>query len=184
MRAREPAMSGAIVKLNEGVSGAGNAFVDLAGLAPAGSAAEAGGGRATGAGDAAGEPRRAVRRLRREARRARRHRRAARDRRRGAQPSVQLRVLPGGDVELLSTHDQLLGGPGGQSYLGAKFPADFAYARSISAEARTVGARLAQGGGARPVRHRLRRRPAGRRGLGRRSRSRSTCARAARRTRS
>ncbi len=61
-------------------------------------------------------------------------------------PSVQLRVLPGGDVELLSTHDQLLGGPSGQSYLGAKFPADFAYARSISAEARTVGARLAKEG--------------------------------------
>ncbi len=62
MRAREPAMRGAIVKLNEGVSGAGNAFVDLAGLAPAGSAAEAGEVRATGAGDAAGEPRRAARR--------------------------------------------------------------------------------------------------------------------------
>src|SRR4029453_18186634 len=61
-------------------------------------------------------------------------------------PSVQLRVTPLGEVELLSTHDQLLGGPSGQSYLGAKFPADFAYARSISAEARTVGARLAKEG--------------------------------------
>ena len=34
-----------------------------------------------------------------------------------------------GEVEILSTHDQLLGGPSGQSYLGCRFPADFAYAR-------------------------------------------------------
>jgi PGM1 C-terminal domain/ATP-grasp domain len=61
-------------------------------------------------------------------------------------PSVQLRVLPGGKVELLSTHDQLLGGPSGQSYLGCRFPADFAYARSISHEAMKVGERLAREG--------------------------------------
>ena len=59
---------------------------------------------------------------------------------------MQLRVVPSGAVELLSTHDQLLGGPSGQSYLGARFPADFAYARAISAEARTIGARLAKEG--------------------------------------
>jgi hypothetical protein len=61
-------------------------------------------------------------------------------------PSVQLRVLPGGLVELLSTHDQLLGGPSGQSYLGCRFPADFAYARAISADAVAVGERLAREG--------------------------------------
>jgi hypothetical protein len=49
-------------------------------------------------------------------------------------------------VELLSTHDQLLGGPSGQSYLGAKFPADSAYARTIAAEAEKIGARLAREG--------------------------------------
>ena len=37
-------------------------------------------------------------------------------------PSVQLRVTPLGEVELLSTHDQLLGGPSGQSYLGLPLP--------------------------------------------------------------
>jgi hypothetical protein len=58
-------------------------------------------------------------------------------------PSVQLRVTPTGDVELLSTHDQLLGGPSGQSYLGCRFPADFGYARAITREAEKVGARLA-----------------------------------------
>jgi len=61
-------------------------------------------------------------------------------------PSVQLRVLPTGVVELLSTHDQLLGGPSGQSYLGCRFPADFGYARAISADATTIGARLAREG--------------------------------------
>jgi len=55
-------------------------------------------------------------------------------------------VIPGGKVELLSTHDQLLGGPSGQSYLGCRFPADFAYARAISDEATVIGERLAREG--------------------------------------
>lgn len=38
-------------------------------------------------------------------------------------PSVQLRVAPGGLVELVSTHDQILGGPDDQVYLGCRFPA-------------------------------------------------------------
>ena len=61
-------------------------------------------------------------------------------------PSVQLRVLPGGTVELLSTHDQLLGGPSGQSYLGCVFPADPAYARLITEPAMAIGERLADKG--------------------------------------
>jgi PGM1 C-terminal domain len=146
MRAREPTMRGAIVKLNEGVSGAGNAFVDLAGMAPAGSVAEV------------AEVAQRVQAMRLESPDVPHDAYVAKLAERGGiveqhvsgaevrSPSVQLRVLPGGDVELLSTHDQLLGGPSGQSYLGAKFPADFAYARSISAEARTVGARLAKEG--------------------------------------
>lgn len=61
-------------------------------------------------------------------------------------PSVQLRVTPLGEVEILSTHDQMLGGPSGQSYLGCRFPADFAYARMITIEAAKVGERLAHEG--------------------------------------
>src|SRR3954462_6788385 len=61
-------------------------------------------------------------------------------------PSVQLRVTPLGEVELLSTHDQLLGGPSGQSYLGCRFPGDFGYARAITAEAAKIGAQLAAEG--------------------------------------
>ena len=61
-------------------------------------------------------------------------------------PSVQLRVTPLGKVELLSTHDQLLGGQTGQSYLGCVFPADTAYAPLITREAAKVGRRLAREG--------------------------------------
>ena len=61
-------------------------------------------------------------------------------------PSVQLRITPLGVVELLSTHDQLLGGPSGQSYLGCVFPADPGYAALITQEAAKVGKRLAKEG--------------------------------------
>jgi hypothetical protein len=61
-------------------------------------------------------------------------------------PSVQLRITPLDEVEVLSTHDQLLGGPSGQSYLGSKFPADPRYGRLISHEARAIGQELAKHG--------------------------------------
>jgi hypothetical protein len=61
-------------------------------------------------------------------------------------PSVQLRVTPTGKLEVLSTHDQLLGGASGQSYLGCRFPADTAYAPLITREAVKIGERLAAEG--------------------------------------
>jgi hypothetical protein len=61
-------------------------------------------------------------------------------------PSVQLRITPLGDVELLSTHDQILGGESGQVFLGSRFPADPAYARQISESAGRVGEALATRG--------------------------------------
>ncbi len=42
-------------------------------------------------------------------------------------PSTQLRISPSGEVLPISTHDQLLGGPTGQVFLGCVFPADSAY---------------------------------------------------------
>ena len=99
-------------------------------------------------------------------------------------PSVQLRVTPLGEVELLSTHDQLLGGPSGQSYLGCRFPADFGLRARDHREA-AEGRRAARARGrARPLRRRLRRRARRARRAGSRTRSSSTCARAARRIRS
>ena len=61
-------------------------------------------------------------------------------------PSVQMRALPDGTVELLSTHDQLLGGASGQKYLGCVFPADPGYAAKIAEPAMVVGRHLAQRG--------------------------------------
>ncbi len=144
MRAQRPAMTSAIVKLNEGVSGEGNAVVRLAGLPEPG----------------APDEREAV--LHRLAEMELESQKTPYDvyvakfaegggiveeRIEGDElrsPSVQLRVLPGGLVELLSTHDQLLGGASGQSYLGCVFPADPEYARAITAHADTIGARLAK----------------------------------------
>ena len=61
-------------------------------------------------------------------------------------PSVQLRITPLGKVELLSTHDQILGGESGQVFLGSRFPADPGYAALISAQACKVGERLSEHG--------------------------------------
>lgn len=61
-------------------------------------------------------------------------------------PSAQIRITPLGEVELLSTHDQVLGGTTGQSYLGARFPADSAYGPMIMREADKVAQRFAREG--------------------------------------
>ncbi|HEY5578857.1 MAG TPA: peptide ligase PGM1-related protein [Acidimicrobiia bacterium] len=46
-------------------------------------------------------------------------------------PSVQFRIDPLGEIHLVSTHDQVLGGPRGQVYLGCRFPADAAYRHEL-----------------------------------------------------
>ena len=46
-------------------------------------------------------------------------------------PSVQGRITPAREVEIISTHDQILGGPDGQIFLGCKFPADEAYQQQL-----------------------------------------------------
>jgi hypothetical protein len=61
-------------------------------------------------------------------------------------PSVQLRIAPTGKVELLSTHDQILGGPSGQTYMGARFPANPEYGPMITHEAEKIGNRFAKEG--------------------------------------
>ncbi len=61
-------------------------------------------------------------------------------------PSVQLRMSPSGQVDIMSTHDQVLGGPHGQTYFGCHFPADPGYADRIAAEGLKVGRRLAREG--------------------------------------
>jgi len=141
MRGQRPAMNEVIVKLDEGVSGAGNALVDLRGLPVPGDSGER----------AAVVDR--VRELQLESTAVSRDVYFAKLAEGGIveerivgqefrSPSVQLRITPDGEVELLSTHDQLLGGPSGQSYLGCMFPADPAYARAISSYSVALAERL------------------------------------------
>jgi hypothetical protein len=144
MRAQRPSVKQAIVKLNEGVSGEGNATVDLSDLDELD--------------DAAIFDR--VRAMRFELGTVSFDEYAAKFRARGGiveervgvgakevrSPSVQLRITPLGKVELLSTHDQMLGGPSGQRYLGCIFPADPAYATAITRDAAKVGDLLRDAG--------------------------------------
>jgi PGM1 C-terminal domain len=141
-----PSIDEVIVKLNEGVSGAGNALVDLRGIADKIDS------------DRRAEVAQRVRSMQLESatttisiyEAALEHNGGVVEERivgvELLSPSVQLRVRPDRSVELLSTHDQLLGGPTGQSYLGCIFPADSAYSRLISAPAMAIGERLAREG--------------------------------------
>ncbi|MDQ6828743.1 MAG: hypothetical protein M3081_07735 [Gemmatimonadota bacterium] len=61
-------------------------------------------------------------------------------------PSVQCRVDPLGRQSVISSHDQLLGGPSGQVYLGCTFPANPAYCQDIQRSARAVTGALAAEG--------------------------------------
>lgn len=63
-----------------------------------------------------------------------------------ASPSVQGCIHPDGQVEILSTHDQILGGPDGQIYLGCRFPAEAGYRLAIQEWGRRVGEVLAAKG--------------------------------------
>jgi hypothetical protein len=144
MRVRRPSLTEAIVKLNEGVSGSGNALVDLHGLPASGSTEE---------GAAIAER---ILGMQLEAENLaievylsafEEHGGIVEERITGVtltSPSVQMRALPDGTVELLSTHDQLLGGASGQKYLGCVFPADPAYAVLIAEPAMVIGRRLAE----------------------------------------
>lgn len=53
-------------------------------------------------------------------------------------PSVQCRINPLGEVDIISTHDQVLGGKSGQIFEGAHFPADIAYVTEIAVLARKI----------------------------------------------
>ena len=146
MRVTKPSMRQVMVKLDEGVSGEGNAVIDLTELPTPGDAKEAA---------MLGDRLRAMKFESQEVtydsymKKLQERKGVVEERIIGEEfrsPSVQLRVTPLGKVELLSTHDQLLGGPTGQSYLGCVFPADTAYAPVITREAAKIGRRLAKEG--------------------------------------
>lgn len=61
-------------------------------------------------------------------------------------PSAQLRISPRGEVLPISTHDQILGGPSEQVFLGCSFPARDGYRQLISEAALRIGEVLASHG--------------------------------------
>lgn len=146
MRAQKGTLEKVIVKHNEGVSGYGNATLDLAGLPSPGSTDE---GAAIS---------KRLQELQFEAPGIEFSWYMEKFEERGGiveelisgeemlSPSAQLRVSPLGEVQLLSTHDQMLGGPSGQLYLGARFPANPEYGPMISQESMKVGERFAKEG--------------------------------------
>jgi PGM1 C-terminal domain len=146
LRAAKPELARIVLKLNEGVSGQGNAIVDLADLPLPGSREE---------------PDAVARRVTALVPEAEGVTPAAFLKKLAASggvieewivgrelhsPSVQLQITPWGEVRVVSTHDQILGGPTGQSYLGCRFPAAPSYAAAISAHALRIGEHLAAAG--------------------------------------
>ncbi|MBD2776658.1 peptide ligase PGM1-related protein [Iningainema tapete] len=148
---REPTLKRMVVKLNEGISGEGNALLDLrpiANLAPPESSHTE---RVAAINDRFST-------MSFQAKQEHWDNFAGRITELGAiveafvegeikrSPSVQGRITPNGDVEILSTHDQILGGPDGQIYLGCRFPADEAYRLQLQQLGLKVGRKLAEKG--------------------------------------
>jgi hypothetical protein len=135
LHARRPGAQAAVMKLNDGFSGQGHAIVELPGFSSLESAPitfiadeeswpsysakiESGGAVVEELVRVAGV----------------------------VSPSVQLRITPGGAVEVVSNHDQILGGLHEQVYLGCRFPARADYRLDIQERARRVGEVLAADG--------------------------------------
>ncbi len=59
-------------------------------------------------------------------------------------PSVQCRIDPLGEIDMVSTHDQVLGGPSGQVFQGCTFPAEEAYRLEVQEAGAKVAAVLAE----------------------------------------
>lgn len=140
LRGRRPGLRRAVLKLNTGFSGEGNAIFRYPASRSAGGL----------------EP--ALQRLRFSATGERRASYFEKFRRGGGvveeflegretwSPSAQLRTSPTGEIVPLSTHDQLLGGAANQVFLGCRFPAADAYRLAVQEAGCRVGRVLAEAG--------------------------------------
>lgn len=138
LRRTDPALSAVVVKLDDSASGDGNAVLDLTGLPGCGTVDEL-----TSLGSRlsalpgwylpAVETEGAVVEAWVQGEDCR-------------SPSVQLTATPDGQVSVISTHDQILGGESGQVYQGCRFPAHEGYAGQIADYGLRVGRKLAAEG--------------------------------------
>jgi hypothetical protein len=143
LRKRNPTLRRAVLKLEEGFSGEGNAILDLPADVP---------------GDVATIRDHIARTVRPEAPGQSAEEFLAVFARMGGiveawiegegknSPSVQMRVTPSRTLEIISTHDQMLGGASGQVFLGSTFPARREYRARLVDAARKVGEILLQRG--------------------------------------
>lgn len=133
LRARRPDAEAAVIKLNNGFSGQGNAIVDLNRVeSPIEAspttfcASEESWPSYLGKVEAEGA---IVEELVKDAAML--------------SPSVQVRIAPDATIEIASTHDQILGGPDNQVYVGCRFPARAEYRAAITEHARAIARGLA-----------------------------------------
>lgn len=146
LRKTRPNIQTAMLKLNDASSGYGNAKLDLANMVPPG---------------AAGESQQILARIKKmelEDSGNSYDRFVANLKQFGSiveeyidgeeyySPSVQCRISPIGEVQVLSSHDQILGGPSGGIYMGAVFPANPEYSPMIKQSAMRISKRLAAEG--------------------------------------
>lgn len=141
LKHEHPEARRAVVKLEEGFSGEGNALLDLEGLAPDDDAVRG-----------------ALEQMRYEANGLTWPAYAEQfesmggivelwvDGEKKVSPSAQVRISPLSEVQPVSTHDQVLGGKHGQVYQGATFPAHVDYRLAIQKRAVAVGEVLARKG--------------------------------------
>jgi hypothetical protein len=144
LKGRNPGLRKAVVKLNEGFSGEGNAIFSFEG-APARS------GLATWTGATLPAMAFEARDMTWEAYRAKIQEMGAVveeyvEGRQKRSPSAQYRVDPLGQIETISTHDQVMGGNSDQIFLGCRFPADESYRLEIQAQGFKVAEALRQRG--------------------------------------
>lgn len=140
LKGRDPGLRRAVVKLNEGFSGEGNAVFDFTG-------APARGPRDRWIADHLPKMTFVARDMGWESF-------AAKFREMGGiveafiegrgkrSPSAQLRIDPTGRLGLVSTHDQITGGGAGQIFEGCRFPADKAYRLEVQEAGLKVGETL------------------------------------------
>jgi hypothetical protein len=144
LKARNPRLRRAVVKLNEGFSGEGNAVFVFEDAPEKGGLAAWTRARLPGLAFEARD-------MTWEAYHAKIQEMGAvveeyvegRDKR---SPSAQYRVDPLGQIEAISTHDQIMGGNSDQIFLGCCFPADESYRLEIQAQGRKVAEALRQRG--------------------------------------
>ena len=144
LKGAKPALEKAVVKLNEGFSGEGNAVIKLAD-APAGASLQA-------------WVRGQLPNLAFEARGMTWDIYQTKLREMGGvveefipgkikrSPSAQFRIDPLGRIDAVSTHDQVLGGANGQVFLGCRFPADPDYRLVIQEQSAKIARALASKG--------------------------------------